>query len=291
MFLPYISKYLETAKKVDVVWDTYIRNSLKASTRERRDKGIRRRVSATTLLPMKWDDFLRVAENKTELFKFLSEQLKKYPVHNGKMVYATNEKDVLSTMADADLSNLSPCSQEEADTLLLLHAFNAVQKGSRKLLVRTVDTDVVVLAISKFHEINPDELWMAFGTKANFCYLPIHEVISGMDPKICKTLPVFHAFTGCDTVSAFGGRGKKTAWKVWLVFPDATEVFEDLLLMEDDIGESTLSVLERYVVLLYDRTSDLEKVNDARKWLFMKKSRTLENLPPTQAALKQREAS
>ncbi len=57
--------------------------------------------------------------------------------------------------------------------------------------------------------------------------------------------------------------------------------------MEDDIGESTLSVLERYVVLLYDRTSDLEKVNYARKWLFTQKSRTLENLPPTQAALKQ----
>ncbi len=76
VFLPYISKHLETAKRVDVVWDTYIRNNLKASTRERMDKGIRRRVSATTLLPKKWDDFLRVAENKTELFKFLSEQLK-----------------------------------------------------------------------------------------------------------------------------------------------------------------------------------------------------------------------
>ncbi len=70
---------------------------------------------------------------------------------------------------------------------------------------------------------------------------------------------------------SIGGRGKKTAWKVWLVFPDVTEAFEDLLFMEDNIGESTLSVLERYVVLLYDRTSDLEKLNDARKWLFTKK--------------------
>ncbi len=57
--------------------------------------------------------------------------------------------------------------------------------------------------------------------------------------------------------------------------------------MENDISESTLSVLGRYVVLLYDRTSGLESVNDARKWLFTKKSRTLENIPPTQAALKQ----
>jgi len=55
---------------------------------------------------------------------------------------------------------------------LLLQALDAVQKGSRKLLVRTVDTKVVVLSISKFHQISPDELRMAFGTKSNFFYLP-----------------------------------------------------------------------------------------------------------------------
>ncbi len=211
---------------------------------ERRGKGIRRRVSATTLLPQKWDDFLRVAENKTELFKFLSGQVKNYPVHDGKVLFATNEEDAVSTMVNADMSNLAPCSQEEADTRLLLHVLDAVQKGSRKLMVRTVDTDVVVLGISKFHQISPDELWMAFGTKSNYCYLPIHEIVGSMDPKICTTLPVFHAFTGCDTVSAFGGRGKKTAWKVWQVFPDVTDAVEHLLLMENDISESTLSVLE-----------------------------------------------
>ena len=57
--------------------------------------------------------------------------------------------------------------------------------------------------------------------------------------------------------------------------------------MEDNLSESVISVLERFVVLLYDRTSDLELVNDARKWLFTQKSRTLDNIPPTQAALRQ----
>ncbi|MGH0153333.1 UNVERIFIED_CONTAM: hypothetical protein FKN15_028536 [Acipenser sinensis] len=51
--------------------------------------------------------------------------------------------------------------------------------------------------------------------------------------------------------------------------------------------DSTISVLERFVVLLYDRTSDTMKVIDARKQLFTQKSRSLENIPPTQAALKQ----
>ena len=32
-------------------------------------------------------------------------------------------------------------------------------------------------------------------------------------PKICFSLLAFHAFTGCDTVSSFGGRGKKQPGK------------------------------------------------------------------------------
>ena len=41
--------------------------------------------------------------------------------------------------------------------------------------------------------------------------MPIHEVVRELDPSMCRTVPVFHAFTGCYTVSAFGEKGKKTA--------------------------------------------------------------------------------
>ena len=60
-----------------------------------------------------------------------------------------------------------------------------------------------------------------------------------------------------------------------------------LMLMENNISDFSWSLLERFVVLLYDWTSDLQTVNDARKQLFTQKSRSLENIPPTQAALKQ----
>jgi len=43
--------------------------------------------------------------------------------------------------------------------------------------------------------------------------------------------------------------------------------------------------IERFVVVLYDRTNALSKVNDARQQLFTNRSRTLENIPPTKAAL------
>ena len=56
--------------------------------------------------------------------------------------------------------------------------------------------------------------------------------------------------------------------------------------MEETSGTAK-AALEQFVVLLYDRTSDLLQVNDARKQLFTQKSRSLENIPPTCAALKE----
>ena len=45
--------------------------------------------------------------------------------------------------------------------------------------------------------------------------------------------------------------------------------------------------LERFVVLLYDPTSSQESVNQARKQLFTQKGKTIDGLPPTQAADKE----
>ena len=106
-----------------------------------------------------------------------------------------------------------------------------------------------------------------------------------MDPRKSAVLPIFHAFTGCDTVSAFGGRGEKTAWDTWNVYPEVTEAFEELTKMHGNLTDK--AQIERFVILMYDRTSDVLEINKARKELFTKKSRSLENLPPTQAALKE----
>ena len=103
-------------------------------------------------------------------------------------------------LVDPDLSSLAPCSHKEVDTCLFLHVADAVRKGCGKICVQTVDTDVVDIAIVMFRTINPDELWLSFGTGLNLRHIPVHEVAAEMDQQICATLPVFHALTGCDTV-------------------------------------------------------------------------------------------
>ena len=65
----------------------------------------------------------------------------------------------------------------------------------------TVDTDVVVLAIAAAQQLSIGELCITFGVGKNFQFIAVHEIALALGPEQCVALPVFHAFTGCDTVS------------------------------------------------------------------------------------------
>ena len=78
----------------------------------------------------------------------------------------------------------------------------------------TVDVDVVVVALSMFHKLNVNELWVAFGTGKSYCYICIHETANAMGTVKCTSILAFHSIVGCDTISSFRGRGKKTAWDI-----------------------------------------------------------------------------
>ncbi|CAG2218094.1 unnamed protein product [Mytilus edulis] len=58
VFIPYIQNIGKDVQRIDIVFDTYIDNSLKASTRGKRGKGIRRRVQDETNVPGNWQEFL-----------------------------------------------------------------------------------------------------------------------------------------------------------------------------------------------------------------------------------------
>ena len=72
-------------------------------------------------------------------------------------------------------------------------------------MIRTVDTDVMIIAISMFQHLGISELWIAFGTGKNFRYVPIHDIVKEPGPTKARSLIAFHAFTGCDQTSSFVG--------------------------------------------------------------------------------------
>ena len=100
-------------------------------------------------------------------------------------------------------------------------------------------------------------------------------------------LPVFHAYTGCDTVSHLVQVGKKTAWKVWEAHDEFTATFYELHNTPEQISEVTEASLVYFTILLYDRTVTSRSINEVRKNLFIHKGRQISGLPPTKAALQQ----
>lgn len=80
---------------------------------------------------------------------------------------------------------------------------------------------------------------------------------------------------------------KKTAWSTRNAFPEISPVFEKLTAEPECLNDSNFILIQRFVILMYDRTSDVGDINECRKVLFTKKTRSIENIPPTKAALLQ----
>ena len=175
---------------------------------------------------------------------------------------------------------------------MILHVFHCAKEGHTRIAIRTVDTDVAVLATAYVPKIEEAvghsiELWLAFGSGGKIRYIPCHDISFSLGPEKSMALPFLHALTGCDTTSAFLGKGKKSAWEAWKVCPSVTNSFQELLSHPQDENENVLADIERFVVILYSRTCPEIRINSARKYLFAKGTNKLDKIPPTRAALYQ----
>ena len=88
-----------------MVFDAYWKDSLKVATRRKRGKCIRRHVEGNKQLPSNWQGFLRVDENKSELFHLISDRIvdEEFPG----LVIVTRDDEVLTS---------TPCRADELYT-------------------------------------------------------------------------------------------------------------------------------------------------------------------------------
>ena len=179
---------------------------------------------------------------------------------------------------------------EEADTKLVPHIIDALQAGHRSIVVTTVDTDVVVILIGIHQSIieqYPDaDIWVGFGPKKYFRYYHINTLHEDWGTSKARAMPFFHALTGSDTTSQFCRHGKRAAWNTWTAFHEATEAFlisADQPFIAVDESSHLCKIVERFICLLYESSTELTSVNDQRRELFTKKGKQMEALPPSQA--------
>ena len=95
-----------------------------------------------------------------------------------------------------------------------------MKEGNAKVSIRTVDTDMVVLAMTSAQRLNNTEIWIAFGNGKCFRFIPVHEIARALG-----LIGVWHYQCSTDTVSICKGRGKRTVWDTWKAYDDVTQHF------------------------------------------------------------------
>ena len=102
------------------------------------------------------------------------------------------------------------------------HLKHASENGHQKAMIRT---RYWCCNFGHFHFQWPSTIRTVdiYRYKKSHQNKPIHQLSVLLGPDTSRVLPLFHAFTGCDSPIQFFRTRKKTAWKIWKGFPDLTE--------------------------------------------------------------------
>ncbi|KAG7165319.1 hypothetical protein Hamer_G007121 [Homarus americanus] len=222
----------------------------------------------------------RVDSNKTELFKFLSDALLTWFDKEDKQLVITRDRQSLASQCSL-IWHRSPHAIKEKQTVACccMHPMHPSMATIRYW--SGLWTQMSWFWLSR---------WSKGCTKKMNCgwHLALARVSAFFQPT--KWQHVWdqrrRGHCLCATVSSFSGHGKMTAWVIWAVYPDLTEALLKLSAALKVLPEDVMHIIERFVILLYDRTSSCMDIKKARRKLFAKNN-IVQLIPLTKAALEE----
>ncbi len=205
-------------------------------------------LSEQQKVPKQWKKFMSMGSNKERLIDFLVEQWRKVDSSALESVdlFVTREDKCYRFHSAGNMEGVTveevpelECDHEEADTKMFVHAHHAA-KSVDTVIIKSPDTDVFVIALASQQTI-PAKLVFDTGTANNRRRIDISGIAAYFCPMWCQAIVGFHIFTdehakntcflystinfyitvgvlvlllGCDSTSAFFGKGKVRAFKV-----------------------------------------------------------------------------
>ena len=138
-FFEHISLVTTNISRVDLFFDLYLINSLKSTARQKRgsSSAVRFRPSSVELELV----FKSNSENKQAPFVFLAQKDASVVCHPYQDMNVTSNDTahaLHSTATTVDVSLLTPCNHEEADTRVFLHCKHSAINGLKSLMISTV---------------------------------------------------------------------------------------------------------------------------------------------------------
>ena len=124
------------------------------------------------------------------------------------------------------------------------------------------------------------------GTKNRIRFLDINKLSHTLGGDVCDALIGMHAFTGCDTVSAFAGRGKMTTCKKMKTDKIYRAAFSELG-RSWEVSENLFQNLQKITCHMYMASAQTSEVNKLRYQLFCAMRGEVESsqLPPCEDCL------
>lgn len=227
-------------------------------------------------------DFLSDIRTKGELTEYLADKV----VCHSKSSYNRMKKLMVTsgtqTNGNVDIpDSLLTHSQEEADTLLVLHALTVLNEA--ELVVSSPDTDVLLLLVYMYPKLPTSTIFLT-GKGRLKRNISVRSIYNNLGPKRASALLGVHALTGSDMSGRFAGRTKDSCFKAFMSCDD--EILDALAMLGNDIDlpADVCSQLERFVCIFY-RSKIYTKVNELRWFLYSNRAAEGENLPPTSGSL------
>ena len=183
------------------------------------------------------------------------------------------------------------CNHEEADTRLLFHA-KKISESFRRIIIYTPDTDVFLIALGVSSQISGN-LFIRTGTQNKARIICLSKVKEALQIKydlqdmdlVSKALLGLHGFTGCDTISAFSGKGKVKPLQLILKNIAYVDLFASIG-GEPELSEDLFRVVQKFICVLYGHKED--NTNIVRYKLYAAKQGRLDpkSIPPCSDSLR-----
>ncbi|KAG1652172.1 hypothetical protein GQR58_026483 [Nymphon striatum] len=276
--------------RVDIVADTYRKDSLKNSERIKRGHSAKVLInSAESKIPRNFSDFLKNGENKGRMIEIIKDEMDKQKhaflekLKCNEIMFSVDKVCIRMTEHSTDVVDELSSNQEEADTKLLLHAkhvFNA--HPGKAVLIRSPsgDVDINILFLALFPE-DADRIYIDYGTGKSRKVLQLSTI--DMPDTLKSALVGFHAFSGNDYISSIFRKSKRICWKKIEKSKKFTKMFAQLG-NQWRIDVALQGLIEEYVCSLFMKGK--RDINEVRyemfKNIYEKKSRIqdLSLLPP-----------
>lgn len=282
----------EGSERIDVVFDVYHDQSIKAA--ERAHRGSEDGVAFTKIMAghkiHNWRRLLACTDSKTKLNTFLAENWKEQEKREklgSRTMFVTCGNICIKLTSEGwqEVDDLKS-NQEEADTRIFLHAKHAADYYPT-LIVVTEDTDVFIICLALSGDINSN-MYIRRGTKASIRLVNITKLSAALGRDVCTALIGLHPWTGCDTVSALAGQGKLKALKLLQRHEKFRETFGSLG-HSWDLTNEIFNAIQDFTCQLYCRNTKTSEVNELRYQMFRSRSGEIESgqLPPCEDTLRQ----